>query len=134
MKDAFIIDSFRTTRGIGKVGKGAFAHLHPQYLAATTLRAIAERNDLNTAEEGDIISGTSTQKGMQSADLGRMAALDADDDIKGFGRYLGSILWLGYYIDILGRCANYVGNGRLGDFRWYGNDELYRIHCGPECT
>ena len=61
MADAFIIDDCRTPRGIGKVGKGALAHIHPQQLAATALKAIAERNDLNTAEVDDIIWGTNSQ-------------------------------------------------------------------------
>jgi acetyl-CoA C-acetyltransferase len=94
MADAFIIDACRTPRGIGKVGRGALAHLHPQRLGATVLKALAERNDLNTAEVDDIIWGTSSQFGSQGADLGRMAALDADYDIKASGvtldRFCGS--------------------------------------------
>jgi len=85
MTDAYIIDAVRTPRGIGKVGKGALAHLHPQHLAATVLKAIAERNDLKTDEVDDIIWSTSTQRGKQGGDLGRMAALDAGYDIKASG-------------------------------------------------
>ena len=81
MPEALIIDAVRTPRGIGKVGKGSLAHLHPQHLAATVLKAIAERNNLNTADVDDIIWSTSMQKGKQSGDLGRMAALDAGYDI-----------------------------------------------------
>ena len=44
MAEAYIIDAVRTPRGIGKVGKGALAHMHPQHLAATVLSALAERN------------------------------------------------------------------------------------------
>ncbi len=77
MTEAYIIDAVRTPRGIGKVGKGALAHLHPQHTAATVLKAIAERNHLNTADVDDIIWSTSTQRGKQGGDLGRMAALDA---------------------------------------------------------
>ena len=40
MADAYIIDAVRTPRGIGKVGKGALAHLHPQHLASTVLKAL----------------------------------------------------------------------------------------------
>jgi len=94
MADAFIIDDCRTPRGIGKVGKGALAHIHPQQLAATALKAIAERNDLNTAEVDDIIWGTNSQVGKQGLDLGRMAALDADYSVKASGvtldRFCGS--------------------------------------------
>jgi acetyl-CoA C-acetyltransferase len=88
MAEAYIIDAVRTPRGIGKVGKGALAHLHPQHLAATVLKAIAERNALKTAEVDDIIWSTSTQKGKQGGDLGRMAALDAGYDIKASGMTL----------------------------------------------
>ncbi len=94
MAEAYIIDACRTPRGIGKQGKGALAHLHPQVLAATVLSAIAERNNLNTAEVDDIIWGTSSQRGSQGADMGRMAALDAGYDVKASGvtldRFCGS--------------------------------------------
>ena len=85
MGEAYIIDACRTPRGIGKLGKGALADIHPQQLAATVLKAIAKRNDLNTAEVDDIIWGTSTQRGKQAMDLGRMAALDAGYDTKASG-------------------------------------------------
>ena len=85
MPEALIIDAVRTPRGIGKVGKGSLAHLHPQHLAATVLKAIAERNHLDTADVDDIIWSTSMQKGKQSGDLGRMAALDAGFDITASG-------------------------------------------------
>ena len=94
MTEALIIDACRTPRGIGKVGKGALADIHPQQLAASVLKAMAERNNLNTAEVDDIIWGTSSQRGKQGADLGRMAALDAGYDVKASGvtldRFCGS--------------------------------------------
>ncbi len=94
MAEALIIDAVRTPRGIGKVGKGALADIHPQQLAASVLKAIAERNHLNTADVDDIIWGTSSQRGKQGADLGRMAALDAGYDVKASGvtldRFCGS--------------------------------------------
>ena len=94
MAYAYIIDACRTPRGIGKQGKGSLAHLHPQHLAATVLQAIAQRNDLNTAEVDDVIWGTSSQRGSQAADMGRMAALDAGFDVKASGvtldRFCGS--------------------------------------------
>jgi acetyl-CoA C-acetyltransferase len=94
MPEAYIIDACRTPRGIGKVGKGALADFHPQHLAATVLRAIKERNNLKTDEIDDIIWGTSSQRGKQSCDMGRMAALDAGFDMKASGttldRFCGS--------------------------------------------
>src|SRR5580765_7840490 len=94
MPEAYIIDAVRTPRGIGKVGKGALANVHPQHLAATILKALQERNHLDTADVDDIIWGTSAQMGKQGGDMGRMAALDAGYDIRASGvtldRFCGS--------------------------------------------
>jgi acetyl-CoA C-acetyltransferase len=94
MGEALIIDACRTPRGIGKAGKGALAGIHPQQLGATVLKALAERTGINTADVEDIIWGTSSQRGQQSGDLGRMAALDAGYDTRASGvtldRFCGS--------------------------------------------
>ncbi len=88
MGEAYIIDAVRTPRGIGKQGKGALADCHPQHLAATVMKAIAERNSLDTSTVDDVIWSVSTQDGMQAGDLGRMAALDAGYDITSSGTTL----------------------------------------------
>jgi acetyl-CoA C-acetyltransferase len=88
MAEAYIIDAVRTPRGIGKQGKGALAHMHPQHLAAAVLKAIAERNHLDTSTVGDVVWSTSSQEGPQGGDLGRMAALDAGYDIRSSGMTL----------------------------------------------
>jgi len=94
MTEAYIIDACRTPRGIGKQGKGALAHLHPQHLGATVLRALRERNGFDTAEVDDVVWGTSSQVMEQSGDIGRMSALDAGYDVKASGvtldRFCGS--------------------------------------------
>ena len=88
MAEAYIIDAVRTPRGIGKQGKGALAAEHPQHLAATVLKAIKDRNGLDTATVDDVIWSVSTQDGMQAGDMGRMAALDAGYDIVSSGTTL----------------------------------------------
>ncbi len=94
MVDALIIDACRTPRGIGKAGKGALSGIHPQQLGATVLRALADRTGIDTADVDDIIWGTSSQRGPQSGDLGRMSALDAGYDVRASGvtldRFCGS--------------------------------------------
>src|SRR5580693_9907945 len=94
MTDALIIDACRTPRGVGKYPKGALSQIHPQRLGSTVLRALAERNHLNTSDVDDVIWGTSSQNGPQSCDLGRMAALDAGYDVRASGvtldRFCGS--------------------------------------------
>lgn len=93
MATAYIVDACRTPRGVGKLGKGALAHLHPQELGATVLRALRDRNALDTAKVDDIIWSTSQQRGKQGGDLGRLSALWADYDLKASGvtldRYCG---------------------------------------------
>jgi acetyl-CoA C-acetyltransferase len=58
------------------------------------LKALAERNALDTGEVDDVIWGTSSQSGKQSGDLGRMAALNAGYDMRSSGvtldRFCGS--------------------------------------------
>jgi acetyl-CoA C-acetyltransferase len=94
MSDALIIDACRTPRGIGKPGKGALSHLHPQHLASTVLRALVDRNGFDTADVDDVVWGTSAQVCEQGGDLGRMAALDAGYDVTASGatldRFCGS--------------------------------------------
>lgn len=94
MSEAWIIDAVRTPRGVGKYGKGALYDIHPQQLGATVLKALAERNKINTAEVDDVIWGTSSQRGPAAGDLGRMSALDAGYDIRSSGvtldRFCGS--------------------------------------------
>ncbi len=94
MAEALIIDTCRTPRGIGKAGKGALSHLHPQHLGSTFLRALAARTGINTADVDDVIWGTSSQVCEQGGDLGRMSALDAGYDIRASGvtldRFCGS--------------------------------------------
>jgi len=94
MADAYIIDACRTPRGIGKQGKGALSHLHPQHLGRTVLEALRDRNGFDTADVDDVVWGTSSQVVEQSGDLGRMAALDAGYDVTASGvtldRFCGS--------------------------------------------
>ncbi len=85
---AYIVDAVRTPRGIGKQGKGALAAEHPQHLAATVLKAIAERNGIDTKTVDDVIWSVSTQDGKQAGDMGRMAALDAGYDVTSSGMTL----------------------------------------------
>ena len=94
MAEAYIIDTVRTPRSIGKMGKGALSTMHPEHLSAAVLAAIRDRNNLNTAEVDDVIWGVSGAMGLQAGDIGRNAALDAGYDVKAGGvtlnRFCGS--------------------------------------------
>ncbi|MDZ7669840.1 MAG: acetyl-CoA C-acetyltransferase [Gammaproteobacteria bacterium] len=92
--EAWIIDTARTPRGIGKVGRGSLAHLHPQHLSATVLKALEARNGIPTAEVDDVIWGCSSQRGKQGACIARMSLLAAGWDSRASGvtldRFCGS--------------------------------------------
>ena len=94
MAEAYIIDTVRTPRSIGKMGKGALSTMHPEHLSATVLAALRDRNNLNTADVDDVIWGVSGAMGLQGGDIGRNAALDAGYDILAGGvtlnRFCGS--------------------------------------------
>lgn len=94
MTEAWIIDTARTPRAIGKAGKGALADTHPQRILSSVLKALAERNNLNTADIDDVIAGCGTQFGKQGFCIARMAALDAGYDVRSSGfsldRFCGS--------------------------------------------
>lgn len=94
VSEAYIIDTVRTFRGLGKMGKGALSQMHPEHLSATVLSALAERNGFNTADVDDVIWGVSAGIGLQAGDIGRMAALDAGYDVRAGGvtlnRFCGS--------------------------------------------
>jgi acetyl-CoA C-acetyltransferase len=77
MSEAWIIDAARTPRGIGKIGKGGLAAVHPQRILSHVLKALAERNRLDTADVDDVVIGCGTQIGKQGSCIARMAALDA---------------------------------------------------------
>jgi acetyl-CoA C-acetyltransferase len=77
VQEAWIVDAARTPRGVGKIGKGALAAIHPQRILSTVFKALAERNSLQTADIDDVIAGCGTQAGKQGLCIARMAALDA---------------------------------------------------------
>jgi len=79
MTEAFIYDAVRTPRGRGK-NDGALHEVTPIRLAAETLRALQQRNKLDTEKVDDVVLGCVEPVGDQGADIARLAALYADYD------------------------------------------------------
>ena len=77
MSQAYLYDAVRTPRGKGRKD-GALHQVTPVELAATTLRAIRDRNALDTAQVDDVVLGCVDPVGEQGADIARAAALVAD--------------------------------------------------------
>ncbi len=76
---AFIYDAVRTPRGKGKKD-GSLHGTTPLELAATALRAIRERHQLDTALVDDVVLGCVTPVGEQGACIARIAVLAAGYD------------------------------------------------------
>src|SRR5205807_10157114 len=74
MATAVIVDVVRTA--LGK-RNGKLKDWHPVDLAAETLKAVVERNDLDPALVEDVIMGCVMQTGEQGLNIGRNAALAA---------------------------------------------------------
>jgi acetyl-CoA C-acetyltransferase len=77
MSEAFIYDHVRTPRGKGKKD-GSLHQATPVWLLSTLLRALQQRNTLDTALVDDVVLGCVTPVGEQGADIARTAVLDAD--------------------------------------------------------
>ena len=76
MADAYIYDHVRTPRGRGRAD-GSLHEVTALALAATPLRALKERNNLNTGDVDDVVMGCVDPVGEAGGDIARMAALSA---------------------------------------------------------
>ncbi len=72
MTDVFLFDAIRTP--FGKYG-GALSGVRPDDLAATVLRSLAERNDLDPATVDEVVLGDANGAGEDNRNVARMAAL-----------------------------------------------------------
>jgi acetyl-CoA C-acetyltransferase len=77
MAEAYIYDAVRTPRGKGK-SNGSLHEITSLQLATQALKAIKERNNLDTSKVDDVIFGCVTPIGEQGSDIARIAVLNAD--------------------------------------------------------
>ena len=78
-RTAVIVDVVRTPSGRGKPG-GALSGIHPVDLAAGVLRAVLERNGLESVQIDDVLLGCVSQVGDQAMNVARQAVLAAGFD------------------------------------------------------
>ena len=76
MTDCFIYDAVRTPRGRGKKD-GSLHEVTALELATQALRAIRDRNNLDTEKLDDVVMGCVDPVGEQGADIARAAVLKA---------------------------------------------------------
>ncbi len=77
MEEVFIYDSVRSPRGKGK-SDGSLHELTSVYVSSEILKAIRDRNHLDTSLLDDVIWGNVTQVGEQGGCLSRSAVLKAE--------------------------------------------------------
>jgi acetyl-CoA C-acetyltransferase len=77
MPDSFVYDHLRTPRGRGKPD-GALHEVTALELATQTLRAIRDRNELDTRLVDDVVLGCVDPVGEAGANIARTAVLSAD--------------------------------------------------------
>jgi acetyl-CoA C-acetyltransferase len=77
MSEAYLYDHVRTPRGKGKKD-GSLHQATPVWLLRTLLKAMQQRNRLDTSLVDDVVLGCVTPIGEQGADIARTAVLDAD--------------------------------------------------------
>jgi len=76
MADAYIFDAVRTPRGIGK-DRGGLYTVRPTELLGTVLKALKQRNELDTTQVEDVMIGCVAQTGEQGTCIARFATLEA---------------------------------------------------------
>lgn len=76
MTDAYIYDHVRTPRGRGRAD-GSLTEITAVNLASQTLRALADRSELDTALVDDVVLGCAQPVGEQGGNIGRAAVLGA---------------------------------------------------------
>ncbi len=77
MADAYIYDAVRTPRGKGK-NTGSLHEITALQLATQTLKALKDRNNLDTSKVDDVIFGCVSPVAEQGSDITRIAVLNAD--------------------------------------------------------
>ncbi|MBT5796489.1 MAG: acetyl-CoA C-acyltransferase, partial [Porticoccaceae bacterium] len=73
---AYIYDAVRTPRSKGKPG-GTLHEVKPIDLGAVVLRALQERNDLDTSYVDDVVMGCVSPVGEQGSDIAKMIVQNA---------------------------------------------------------
>ena len=83
--DAYIYDSVRTPRGIGK-NTGSLSQVSPVQLVTTLLSALKKRNNLETSYVEDLVLGCVTQVGEQGGNIAKVAA-----QVANYGDHLAAV-------------------------------------------
>ncbi|MCG6140091.1 acetyl-CoA C-acetyltransferase [Leptospira bourretii] len=129
MGNSYIIDAVRTPRGKGKK-RGTLASVHPQELAAATLKAIQSRTGIDPKTVEEVVMGCVSQVADQAACIARYAVMAAHwpKDVPGYtvNRFCGSGL------QALNNVANHVASGAMEIGVGGGVESMSRVKMGDD--
>ena len=129
MADAFIYDHVRTPRGRGKPD-GSLHGVTPIQLAAQTLQAVRDRNQLNTALLDDVVLGCVSPLGEQGANIARVAVLVAGYDETVPGQQLNRFCASG--LEAVNNAAAQVMSGQSNAVVAGGVESMSRVPMGSD--
>jgi len=129
MTDALIFDHVRTPRGRGRPD-GSLHRITPIELAAQSLRAIRDRNGLDTRVVDDVVLGCVTPIGEQGADIARVAALVAGFDETVPGKQLNRFCASG--LEAVNTAAAQVMSGQSDVAIGGGVESMSRVPMGAD--
>jgi acetyl-CoA C-acetyltransferase len=129
MADAFIYDHVRTPRGRGKPD-GSLHSITPIQLAAQTLQAVRDRNELDTSLLDDVVLGCVAPLGEQGANIARVGAIVAGYDERVPGQQLNRFCASG--LEAINNAAAQVMSGQSQAVVAGGVESMSRVPIGSD--
>jgi acetyl-CoA C-acetyltransferase len=129
MSEAFIYDAVRTPRGRGK-SDGSLHEVQPIQLLTSVLKAVQQRNSLDTSYVDDVIMGCVTPVGEQGADIARTAVLEAGYSQSVAGVQLNRFCSSG--LEAVNQAAAYVMSGQVDLIVAGGVESMSRVPMGTD--
>lgn len=127
--EAYIYDAVRTPRGRGK-SDGSLHEIQPVDLLATVLKAIKNRNNLDTSYIDDVIMGCVSPIGEQGADIARTAVLAAGYAQSVAGVQVNRFCSSG--LEAINMAAAYVMSGQVDLLVAGGVESMSRVPMGSD--
>lgn len=127
--EAYIYDAIRTPRGRGK-SDGSLHDVQPIQLLSTVLKALKERNDLDTSYVDDVIMGCVSPLGEQGGDIARAAVLDA-----GYAQTVAGVQvnrFCSSGLEAINMAAAYVMSGQVDLLVAGGVESMSRVPMGSD--
>jgi acetyl-CoA C-acetyltransferase len=127
--EAYIYDAIRTPRGRGK-SDGSLHDIQPVQLLSTVLRALKERNNLDTSYVDDVIMGCVSPIGEQGGDIARAAVLDA-----GYAQTVAGVQvnrFCSSGLEAINMAAAYVMSGQVDLLVAGGVESMSRVPMGSD--